>query len=44
MIFDEFCKISVFIEKEKTKEKEKDLYGLGLAHNEAGPTQRIQPR
>jgi hypothetical protein len=45
MIFGEFCKIFVFYKKKrKTKEKEKDLHGLGPAHNEAGPTARIQPR
>ena len=44
MIFGEFCKILVFIKKRKTKEKEKDLHELGLAHNEAGPTAMIQPR
>jgi len=26
------------------KEKKKGFHGLGLAHNEAGPTARIQPR
>jgi len=26
------------------KEKEKGLHELGLAHNEVGPTARIQPR
>jgi hypothetical protein len=26
------------------KEKEKDLHGLGLSHNEADLTARIQPR
>jgi hypothetical protein len=29
MIYYEFCKISVFIEKEKKKENEKCLQGLG---------------
>jgi hypothetical protein len=38
MIFDEICKIFIFIEKIKIKEKEKYLYGLCLAHNEADPT------
>jgi hypothetical protein len=44
MIFGGFCKISVFIEKEKMKEKEKGLHGRGLAHNEADPTAMIRPR
>jgi len=30
--------------REKQKEKKKCLHGLGPAHNEAGPTARIQPR
>jgi hypothetical protein len=30
--------------KRKTKEKEKGLHEFGLAHNEAGPTARFQPR
>jgi hypothetical protein len=38
MIFGEICKIFIFIEKRKIKEKEKGLYGLGPAHHEAGPT------
>jgi hypothetical protein len=38
MIFDEICKIFIFIEKRKIKEKEKDLYGLCPAHNKADPT------
>jgi hypothetical protein len=38
IIIFEFCKISIFIEKGKTKEKEKGLYGLGPSHNEADPT------
>jgi hypothetical protein len=29
MIFYEFCKISIFIDKEKKKENEKCLQGLG---------------
>ena len=37
IIFFEFCKISVFIEKGKAKEKEKGLYGLGPSYDEAGP-------
>jgi hypothetical protein len=42
MIFGEFCKISLFIEKKKNKEKEKKgSYGLGPAHNKADPTARI---
>jgi hypothetical protein len=36
--------ISLFYRKRETKEKEKGLHGLGQAHNEAGPTTRIQPR
>jgi hypothetical protein len=44
LIFSEFCKIFVFIEKEKSKEKEKFLHGLGPTHNKGGPTARIQPR
>jgi len=43
IIFSEFCKISIFIKKRKTKENEKCLHGLGPAHNEASPTARIQP-
>jgi len=43
--FDEFCNISVLIEKEKNERKEKKgLHRLGPAHNEAGPATRIQPR
>jgi hypothetical protein len=30
--------------KRKTKEKEKDLHGLGSADDKAGLTARIQPR
>jgi len=41
MIFSEFCKIFVFIEKRKMKEKIKVMHGFGLAHNKAGPTVRI---
>jgi len=41
--FGEFCNIFIFIEKEK-ETKEKGLHGLGPAHNEAGPTAKIQPR
>jgi hypothetical protein len=36
-----FCKVSVFIEKRKTKEKKKSLYGFGSARNEAGPIARV---
>jgi hypothetical protein len=42
MFFDEFCKIFVNIEKEKKDRKGKGLHGFGPAHNEAGPTARIQ--
>ena len=44
MIFGEFYEISVFIEKRKTKEKEKGLSRFGPAHKEAGPTARIRSR
>jgi hypothetical protein len=40
MIFGEFCKISVFIEK-REKRKKRERLGLGPAHNEASPTIRI---
>jgi hypothetical protein len=30
--------------REKQKKREKDLHRFGLAHDEAGPTARIQPR
>jgi hypothetical protein len=44
MIFDQFYKIFVLYKKRKTKEKEKDLHGLGSADDKAGLTARIQPR
>ena len=44
MIFGEFCKISVFVEKDKNEKKEKGLHGLDPVHNEVGPTAMIQPR
>jgi len=40
--FSEFCKIFVLQKKEKTEEKKKVLHGP--AHNEGGPTSRIQLR
>jgi len=39
-----FATYLFFIEKEKNERKEKNLHGLGPAHNEAGPTAKIQPR
>jgi hypothetical protein len=37
--------ISIFYRKRENKRKEKKgLHGLDLAHNEVGPTARIQPR
>jgi hypothetical protein len=41
MNFGEFCKISLFIEKEKNKEKEKRLLWACPAHKKADPTARI---
>ena len=39
-----FATYLFFIEKEKNERKEKDLHGLGPAHNEADPTAKIQLR
>jgi hypothetical protein len=42
MIFGEFRKVSIFIEKEKNERNGKKILH-GPAHNKAGPTARIQP-